>query len=157
MTGATIPSIVHIFRDSRLSDVESEFQEFTMDPGYAPERIFVSHMPDKRPYFSVDFQTADAIARLPAPEKPETGTMPSDQGLRLDDLYGVEYRWEQAIENNKKPTIGICQSSRAFILRRKTFSCFLSAVFSASSRHMGLNCAVNRASSKRNRAIMARA
>ena len=48
LTGGTIPSFLHIFGDSRLSDVETEFQKFAMDPGRPPERIFVSHTPDQR-------------------------------------------------------------------------------------------------------------
>ena len=48
LTGGRIPSFVHIFGDSRLSDMETEFQKFAMDPGRPPERIFVSPTPDQR-------------------------------------------------------------------------------------------------------------
>ena len=48
LTVRTIPSFVHIFVDSLLSDVESEFYQFSMDTGRAPEQIFVIHTLDKR-------------------------------------------------------------------------------------------------------------
>ena len=48
LTLRTFPSFVHIFGDSRLSDVETEFQHFSMDPGRAPERILVIHPLDNR-------------------------------------------------------------------------------------------------------------
>ena len=81
-----------------------------IDQSTAPKQFFVSHAIDKRAKFSADFRAADAMARRPAPVKPETGSMPSHQGLGLDDPYGVEDRWKQAIENNKKPTVRVCQS-----------------------------------------------
>ena len=83
--------------------------------------------------------------------------MPSDQGLRFNDPNGVEDQGKQAIKNNKKKQrSGFVRLGRAFILRRKILSCLLSAAFSASSRHMGLNGAVNRASRRHGRAILRR-
>ena len=48
LTRRKISLFLHVFGDSRLSDVETEFQKFAMDPGRPPERIFVIHKPDKR-------------------------------------------------------------------------------------------------------------
>ena len=48
LTLRAITAFVYIFGDSRLSDVESEFYQFSMDTGRAPEQIFVIHTLDKR-------------------------------------------------------------------------------------------------------------
>ncbi len=48
LTSKTKPSLLYIFGDSRLSDVETDFQKLTMEPECPPERVFVIHTPDKR-------------------------------------------------------------------------------------------------------------
>jgi hypothetical protein len=48
LTWRTIPSLVQMFGDSRLSNIEAEFQQFSVDPGRDPELNFVIHAPDKR-------------------------------------------------------------------------------------------------------------
>jgi hypothetical protein len=47
LTLRTIPSFAHIFGDGRLSDVESEFYQFSMDPVRASGWIFVIYVLDK--------------------------------------------------------------------------------------------------------------
>ena len=83
--------------------------------------------------------------------------MPSDEGLRLDDLHGIKDRWKQAIEDNKKNN-GLNLSVWAATVPDARHSPVAAAPrFSASSRHMGLKGVVIRVIRRRNRAIMAQA
>src|SRR3981189_587265 len=56
-----------------------------------------------------DFQrglwTATARSRFPAPIRSETGTMPTDHGLRPDDLQSVQHARCQPIQPGKYETV----------------------------------------------------
>ena len=46
LLGRKIPSFIRVFCDSRLSDVKSEFYQFSMATERAPEQIFVIYTLD---------------------------------------------------------------------------------------------------------------
>jgi hypothetical protein len=41
--GRRSTSLDHVLRDAGLSDLEAELEQFTMDAGRAPQRIFRAH------------------------------------------------------------------------------------------------------------------
>src|SRR5271165_90286 len=76
----------HVFAYAGLTDVDAEFEQFTMDARRAPQGILSAHPAD---------QTADlvgnkrpsrsSVAHLPGPEPAKAGTMPGHDRLGLDD------------------------------------------------------------------------
>ena len=44
----------HVLGDSRLSDFETELQQFPVNARRAPERVIVAHLTDERPELRVD-------------------------------------------------------------------------------------------------------
>src|SRR5262245_35924593 len=74
----------HIFGNRGLTHIYAELEEFAMDPRSAPERVGEAHVADQLTDFERHFWSPTARARLPSPEQPKSGPMPSDDGLRLD-------------------------------------------------------------------------
>jgi hypothetical protein len=78
-----------VFGDRSLADVDAEFEQFTMDPWSARERIGQAHLADQFPDFQRDFGPASARARFPSPKQSKASATPLEDGLRLDDRQSV--------------------------------------------------------------------
>jgi hypothetical protein len=76
----------HVFRDRRLGDFEPEHQQFAMDPGRAPQPVFLAHPLDEITQAPIDLGTPCPISRLPPPEHFKTSAMPTQDGIRLNHL-----------------------------------------------------------------------
>jgi len=76
----------HVFRNRRLGDFEPEHQKLTMDPGCAPQRVFSAHPLDQIPQAAIDLWPPYPIAGPPTPEHFKASAMPSQDGLRLNNL-----------------------------------------------------------------------
>ena len=74
-----------ICRPRSPANFDAELEEFTVDPGRAPEGIGKAHFPDQLAYFERHLWPAAARSRPPSPEQAKTRTMPADNSLRLDD------------------------------------------------------------------------
>jgi hypothetical protein len=70
----------HIFRDGRLSNVDTEFEQFTVDAGSAPERVGNAHMANKITRLFGNVAATKTYMALPSPVKAETVAMPGDDG-----------------------------------------------------------------------------
>ena len=76
----------HVFGDGSLGDSEPKLEQFAVDPGSAPQRIGVAHLPDQ-----VDGVLADCLApgftrsAFPTPEEPEPGAVPLNDSARLNE------------------------------------------------------------------------
>ena len=75
---------------------DAELEEFAMDPGSAPQRVGQAHVADQLANFERHLWPAAARSRLPSPEQAKTGTMPTDNRLRLDDHQGIQQRSAQS-------------------------------------------------------------
>jgi hypothetical protein len=84
----------HILGHARLSDIDAELEQFSMDPRRAPQWIGNAHLVDQPADFERHNRPAATASRLPAPIKPKTRTMPADKGVRLND--------RQRIANSRK-------------------------------------------------------
>jgi hypothetical protein len=93
-----------------LSDVDAELEEFSVNPGSAPEWIGHAHVADQLANFEQHLWSAATASRLPTPEQPKAGTMPTDNSLRLNDHQGIHNARHQPIEGSKNQTIDICES-----------------------------------------------
>src|SRR5271154_1805672 len=80
----------HVFGDGRLCDNNGRLEQFSVDPWGTPERILSADAADESPHVGRNQWPTGPPSRLPAPEAPKAGPMPSDQGLRLDDHNGSE-------------------------------------------------------------------
>ena len=76
----------HVFAHAGLTDVDAEFEQFTVDARRTPSGVFVAHPADQGADLagnggSSQFSTPD----LPGPEEAEALAMPSHDRLRLND------------------------------------------------------------------------
>ena len=75
----------HIPQDSRLRDVNPQFQELSVNSRSSPERILGCHLLDQIDLGLRDRWPARRRPALPFPEYSEALPVPADEGLRLDD------------------------------------------------------------------------
>ena len=88
----------HVLTDRRLTNVNAEFEEFSMHPGSAPQRVGEAHGADQLADFERHLRSAVATPRLPSPERTKTSTMPADNSLRLNDHQGIHNARRNPIE-----------------------------------------------------------
>src|SRR6266446_4865406 len=98
---------VHPIRNTRLSDLETELEQLTMDARRTPQRIFRAHPPDQRAQIRGDLRPASKTAGFPTPVPTEAGPMPTDKGLRSDDRDGLQDRWEPSIQLDQEQAIAV--------------------------------------------------
>src|SRR5947209_12481869 len=103
--GRRSTSLDHVLRDARLSDLEAELEQLTMDARRSPQRIFRAHPPDQRAQIRGDLRPASKRAEFPTPVPTETGPMPTDNSLRSDDRDGLQDRWEPSIQLDQEQAI----------------------------------------------------
>ena len=100
------PNAAQIACDCPFRDDQAEFAEFTVDLRRAPVGVFLSQAPDEDADFLGDSRPATARPGSPPPVPAETGTMPADDRLRLDDQKHIspagpgvsQNRPEQAVQ-----------------------------------------------------------
>ena len=80
----------HVFRDRRLGDFEPEHQKLAMDPGCAPQWVFLAHPSDKIAQLTIDLRPPCPMSGFPAPESFEPGAMPPKDSLRLHHLGQIK-------------------------------------------------------------------
>jgi hypothetical protein len=83
--GRRAPRADHVFRDGRLTDVNAQFQQLTVDPGSAPERVGPRHRPNQRAHIGGHGWPTGPPAALPRPEQAEAAAVPGEDCLRFDD------------------------------------------------------------------------
>src|SRR5208282_2526330 len=99
----------HMPSDCRLSDIEAELEQFTMNAWCAPERVRAAHLANERAQFSRDLRSANTVARSPAPIRSKPSAVPANDRFRPDNGNRAKDRGEPAIEPNKQKTIGIVE------------------------------------------------
>src|SRR5712671_7218073 len=72
-----------------------------MDPWRSPQRIGDAHLPDKLANLWGHSRPSATRSRLPAPVRSEAGTMPANNGVRLDDRQRIANFREHPIETNE--------------------------------------------------------
>ena len=73
----------------------------------APEWIGEAHLSDQPPDFRRYARPAGAPTRFPAPERAEAGSMPADNGLRLDDRDRIQDAWCDPVQADEDQTVKI--------------------------------------------------
>src|SRR5665811_1194220 len=80
----------HIPSDCRLSDLEAELEQFTMNVWGAPEIVGATHLANERAQLSRDLRSANTVARPPAPIHSKSGAVPPNDRLRPDNRNRAE-------------------------------------------------------------------
>ena len=99
----------HISSDRRLSDLEAELEQLTMNTRRAPKRVRTAHLANERAQLSRDLRSANTVARSPAPIRPKPSTVPANDCLRPDNRNRAQEGGKPAIEPNEQKAIGIVQ------------------------------------------------
>src|ERR1700682_5897789 len=99
------PSLDHVLGDARLRDLKPELEQFAVNAGRAPKRIFDAHPPDQRAQLRVDLRSPSQWARLPTPVAKKAGSMPTHERLGPDDCENLQDRRKPAIQLGKEPAI----------------------------------------------------
>src|SRR6188508_1254807 len=75
----------HILGHAGLSDFDAELEQLAMNSWRSPEWIGDTHLADQLAYFQRHRRPAAAMPRFPTPIRSETGTMPTNHRLRLQN------------------------------------------------------------------------
>src|SRR6478672_7782784 len=84
------PSFDHVFGDARLRDLKPQLEQFAVDAGRAPKRIFGAHPPDQYAQLRVDLRSPSLWARLPTPVAAKAGPVPTHERLGPDDCENLQ-------------------------------------------------------------------
>src|ERR1039457_6522475 len=95
----------HILGRARLSNIDAELEQLSMDPRRAPQRIGNAHLADQPADLRRHSRPATTASRLPAPIRPKTRAMPADNGVRLNDRQSIANSREQPIETNEYQSV----------------------------------------------------
>lgn len=76
----------HVLADARLANLDSRFDQFSMDARRAPQGILAADFANEIAKFLRNHRTARLAAPcFPRPEQPESLTVPCDHGFRPKD------------------------------------------------------------------------
>jgi hypothetical protein len=84
-----LPPAQDILAHAGLTDVDANFEQFAVDAGRTAKRILVAHFADQLAnLFRHPWAPGLSVTNLPAPQQPETLTVPANDGCRLDNDQG---------------------------------------------------------------------
>src|SRR5262245_14421686 len=99
------PTPSHVSGHSRLPDLDPQLQQFAMNTRGAPQPVGQVHLPDPAPDLYGYPRPTAARERFPAPIQAEARSMPTQDGLGLDNGDGLQRRWEQPAEPNEDQSV----------------------------------------------------
>src|ERR1700676_334323 len=85
-----LPPFDRVLGDARLRGLKPELEQFAVDAGRAPKRIFDAHPLDQRAQRSVDLRSPSQWARLPTPVAAKAGPVPTHERLGPDDCENLQ-------------------------------------------------------------------
>ena len=84
-----LPLASDVLGHAGLTDGNAEFEQFTVDAGRTPKRIFTADFADQFAHVFWDRGAAGPlVTNSPRPEKPEALTMPGNDDFGFDDDQG---------------------------------------------------------------------
>ena len=99
----------HVPSNRRLSDLEAELEQFTMNVWCAPERVRAAHLANEPAQLSRELRPANRVVRSPASIRPKPSAVPANDRFRPDNRNGAQGGGKPMIEPNKQKTIGIVE------------------------------------------------
>src|SRR6266545_4262793 len=96
----------HVDRNRRLGDLDTELEQLAMNLGGTPERVLKTHSSDQIAHLFINPRSSPTRTGLPSPIGGKTHSMPTHNGLRPDDRYGIKNAWTATIEPNEQGAVG---------------------------------------------------
>ena len=105
----------NLFRHGRLTNVDTQLQQFAMNPRRAPARVRLRHRANQRPDVGGHSRSPHATSAPPGPPQSEASPVPGDDGLRADNYERRSPAAPEARELDPEPTVRLRepQSSRS--------------------------------------------
>ena len=104
----------HVLGHAGLTDLDAQFEQFPVDVGRSPQRVFAAHPADQIADLAGNGgPTHPAVPDLPSPEKAKSPAMPSDRGRGFHDVQRRAPLAPDLREENPKQTVG-CSQLRPF-------------------------------------------
>src|SRR5262244_2859237 len=100
-----IPPRYYVDGNRGLGDRDTEFEQFAVDLGRAPQRILKTHSSDQLAHLSGDPRPAPGRAGLPSPIAGKTLAMPAHDSLRPDDAQGIKNARVATIEPDEQDAV----------------------------------------------------
>jgi hypothetical protein len=95
------------------AELEAEHQQFAMDPGSSPPRVFLAHPSDKVTQALIDPCSSCLPSRSPAPKRLEARALPPKDGVRLNNAGRTEQaRPELGHPNQQRPVTAAQSGTR---------------------------------------------
>jgi hypothetical protein len=101
----------HVFRDSRLTDLDTELEQLTVDPWRAPERVSEAHLTDQ--FASCASYRPSSRPRTPTPVEPKALAVPLDHGGGLHQHQHFEATGPHSLEPHPHQPIDVAQPQTA--------------------------------------------
>ena len=95
----------HILGYARLTDIDTELEELSMDPRRSPQWVYDAHLSDQPAYFQRHRWSTATRSRLPAPVRSESGAVPADNGVRLHNRQRIARVRKQSIQTNEYQSV----------------------------------------------------
>src|SRR5262245_11470431 len=95
----------HILGDGGLADLDAELDKLSMNYRRSPHLVGDARVDDKPANLQRCNWSAAAVPRFPAPIRSETGTVPTDDGIRLHNRQRLDGIWHQTTQPNKDQAI----------------------------------------------------
>jgi hypothetical protein len=95
----------HVFGNTRLCDLKSELEQFPVNTRPAPERVLHARSPDQSAQLSADLRPPSPQTRFSASVAAETGAMPPNDRLQLNDGEDPQNRGASAVKLDQEQSI----------------------------------------------------
>src|SRR5213592_2474410 len=102
-----LPSPRHVFCHGGLPDIDAKLEQFAVDPRCSPQRVRDAHVTNELANVRRCLWSATARSGFPAPVGSESGAVPADYRLRLENFQRVQYSRRHTIERRKHQAINI--------------------------------------------------
>ena len=84
-----LPVAYDLLAHAGLTDIDAEFEQFTVDAWCTPKRIGAAHLPNQlADFFRHRWAPGSAMTDFPGPEQPEALAVSANDGFRFDDHQG---------------------------------------------------------------------
>src|ERR1700732_1574213 len=90
---------------ARLTDIDTELEELSMDPRRSPQWVYDAHLSDQPAYFQRHRWPTATRSRLPAPVRSESGAVPADNGVRLHNRQRIARVRKQSMQTNEYQSV----------------------------------------------------
>ena len=103
------PPLRHVLRHGGLPDIDAKLEQFAVDPWRAPEWVGDAHFANEPTDLRWSARSPTPRSRLPAPIGTETRAMPTDYGLRIENLDCLQHTGGEPIQPCEDQPIDVAE------------------------------------------------